>query len=223
MLVYGPVTQGAGGASAWGLPIECGARRQRRYGLVRGLVLATNARIRLEMRWAVDCERFEREYVEKGRWRRVVDNDENGASDRAGSFCHRSHDLCGDRKTVVETTGKGEGSRVCGKWACLRLLKVFRCFLRKDKGIAILKRSYAFIQQRLGNALDTRDVLKGSKIQKSNYRFLEALKSTLTEHESRYAVLLSTNSGGFHPLTNIRRGFGFSRLDTIRASSNRFR
>lgn len=32
-----------------------------------GLVLATNARIRPEMRWAVDCERLEREYVEKGR------------------------------------------------------------------------------------------------------------------------------------------------------------
>lgn len=60
------------------------------------------------MRWGVDCERFEREYVEKGRWRRVVDNDENGASGRARSLCRRHYELCGDRKTVLETTGKGK-------------------------------------------------------------------------------------------------------------------
>lgn len=34
-----------------------------------GVVVAVRARIRLEMRWDADCERFEREYVEKGRWR----------------------------------------------------------------------------------------------------------------------------------------------------------
>ena len=36
-----------------------------------GVTLGIGASITLEMRWAEDCERFEREYVDSGRWRQI--------------------------------------------------------------------------------------------------------------------------------------------------------
>ncbi len=63
-----------------------------------GVTVAERARIRLEMRWAADCERFEREYVEKGRWRRISEGDEYGALGQEGSFCRRYYELCGNGK-----------------------------------------------------------------------------------------------------------------------------
>ncbi len=63
-----------------------------------GVTVAVRARIRLEMRWAADCERFEREYVEKGRWRRISEGDEYGAPGQEGSFCRRYYELCGNGK-----------------------------------------------------------------------------------------------------------------------------
>lgn len=51
-----------------------------------GTVVAVRARIKLEMRWDADCERFEREYVERGRWRRVVEADDKGAPDQGDDF-----------------------------------------------------------------------------------------------------------------------------------------
>lgn len=67
-----------------------------------GVTWAARARIRLEMRWTADCERFEQEYVEKGRWRRVVEIDENGAPDQERRLCRRCYELCGNGKTVRE-------------------------------------------------------------------------------------------------------------------------
>ena len=66
------------------------------------------------MRWAADCERFEREYLEKGRWRRVIEGKEHGAPDQEGSFGRRYYDLCGNGKTVVEVTRKEKEISVCG-------------------------------------------------------------------------------------------------------------
>lgn len=71
-----------------------------------GVVLAVGARITLEMRWAADCERFEREYVGEGRWSRVIEADENGAPDRRGPFHRRCYELRGKGMTVAEVTGK---------------------------------------------------------------------------------------------------------------------
>lgn len=79
-----------------------------------GVVLAVRARIRLEMRWAADCERFEREYVERGRWRRVIGDDENGAPDQGGPICRRCYELCGNGKIVVEVTGKEKEAASAG-------------------------------------------------------------------------------------------------------------
>ena len=66
-----------------------------------GSVVAAMARITLEMRWAADCERFEREYVGKGRWRQVGTDDENGASDHKGGFRRRHYEM---ERTAVDGT-----------------------------------------------------------------------------------------------------------------------
>ena len=60
-----------------------------------GVTLAVRARITLEMRWVADCERFEREYVMKGRWRRIFVDDGDGVVGRQEGF----------RPTVYETGG----------------------------------------------------------------------------------------------------------------------
>ena len=71
-----------------------------------GAALAVRARITLEMRWAADCERFEREYVEKGRWKRIVGDDEHAVVGREEGFRRTVYELCGDWKTAVEMTKK---------------------------------------------------------------------------------------------------------------------
>lgn len=68
-----------------------------------GSVVAAMARITLEMRWAEDCERFEREYVGKGRWRQVGADDENGASDLKGEFRRRRYEMERTAAKVAET------------------------------------------------------------------------------------------------------------------------
>lgn len=68
-----------------------------------GSVVAAMARITLEMRWAADCERFEREYVGKGRWRQVGTDDENGASDLKGGFRRRRYEMERTAAKVAET------------------------------------------------------------------------------------------------------------------------
>lgn len=48
-----------------------------------GTVVAVSARVGVEMRWVGDWERFEREFVQRGRWRRIVD-EEAGDHGEAG-------------------------------------------------------------------------------------------------------------------------------------------
>ena len=69
-----------------------------------GVTLAVRARITLEMRWAADCERFEREYVKRGRWRRIVIDDGEAVVGREEGFRRTVYELCGNWKTVVERT-----------------------------------------------------------------------------------------------------------------------
>ena len=69
-----------------------------------GVTLAVRARITLEMRWAADCERFEREYVKRGQWRRIVVDDGEAVVGREKEFRRTVYELCGNWKTVVEVT-----------------------------------------------------------------------------------------------------------------------
>ena len=67
-----------------------------------GITLASRARITLEMRWAADCERFERTYVEHGRWTRVGADVEDCPPGRDERFCHRCYEMHGNGGTSVE-------------------------------------------------------------------------------------------------------------------------
>ena len=67
-----------------------------------GVTLAVRAKITLEMRWAADCERFERKYVNKGRWRRIVVDEEDAVVGREEGFRRTNYETCGNWKTVVE-------------------------------------------------------------------------------------------------------------------------
>lgn len=74
-----------------------------------GVVFAVRARIRLEMRWVADCERFEREYVEQGRWRRVIEADEKCAPfQEEGLFRRTCYELCGNASRAVGDGWLGE-------------------------------------------------------------------------------------------------------------------
>lgn len=73
-----------------------------------GVTLAVRARITLEMRWVADCERFEREYVKKGRWRQAVVDEGDGVVGRQESFRRTVYETCGDWKTIVEATERAD-------------------------------------------------------------------------------------------------------------------
>ena len=89
-------------------PVRLHPREDRAWGMQTeallghlGSVVAAMARITLEMRWAADCERFEREYVGKGRWRQVGTDDENGAPDHKGGFRRKRYEL---ERTAVDVS-----------------------------------------------------------------------------------------------------------------------
>ena len=91
-------------------PVRPHPKKDRAWGMQTeallghlGSVVAATARITLEMRWAADCERFEREYVRNGRWRRVGIDPEDGVPDHKGSFHRRRYEI---GKTAVEVTEK---------------------------------------------------------------------------------------------------------------------
>ena len=67
-----------------------------------GVTLAVRARITLEMRWAADCERFERAYVEHGRWTRIGADVEDYPPGRDEGFCRRRYEMLGNGDTSVE-------------------------------------------------------------------------------------------------------------------------
>lgn len=52
-------------------------------------------KVRLELRWVVDCERFEREYVRDGAWRRVWGGEGEEAGGGNGDMCHRFYERRG--------------------------------------------------------------------------------------------------------------------------------
>ena len=71
-----------------------------------GVTMGAKAKIRLEMRWEDDCARFEREYVETGRWRRISADDGRDSDDKARippaeGFYRRRYELCGNGETVA--------------------------------------------------------------------------------------------------------------------------
>lgn len=60
-----------------------------------------NAKVRLDLRWAEDCERFEREYVRNGGWKRIrkeMPENRSGSNDR---ICHRCYELHGRADSEV--------------------------------------------------------------------------------------------------------------------------
>ena len=67
-----------------------------------GITLASRARITLEMRWAADCERFERAYVEHGRWTRIRADVEDCPPGRDEGFCRRRYEMHGNGDASVE-------------------------------------------------------------------------------------------------------------------------
>ena len=73
-----------------------------------GVEVAVGARISLEMRWAADCERFEREYVGTGRRGRVIGDEGNDAPDPERVFACRRYDFRGNGWTVVGGTREDE-------------------------------------------------------------------------------------------------------------------
>ncbi|KAL9073474.1 MAG: hypothetical protein Q9161_002895 [Pseudevernia consocians] len=111
ILICGLVTQRTGGTrilfsdSSWGTQTETVLAALE-------VTLAVRAGIRLEMRWVANCERFGREYVQKGRWRRVIEGKGHGAPDQEGSFGRKYYDLCDNGKTAVKVTGKEESGLV---------------------------------------------------------------------------------------------------------------
>ena len=50
-------------------------------------------KVRLEMRWRDDCERFEREYVTNGLWVRVLEDGREDQSSGNEDLCHRFYEL----------------------------------------------------------------------------------------------------------------------------------
>ena len=62
-----------------------------------GVTIAASATVRLEMRWVADSERFEREYVGRGRWKRVGEDSNSGSSDRDPGFRRTRYELCGTK------------------------------------------------------------------------------------------------------------------------------
>lgn len=81
--------------TAWGVQTE-----KLLYSL--GVVSAVRANITLEMRWAADCERFERDFVERGRWRGIITGDEDGVQEQEGEFCRRCYELRGNEGPLCE-------------------------------------------------------------------------------------------------------------------------
>ena len=67
-----------------------------------GVILAPRAKITLEMRWAADCERFERAYVEHGRWTRIRADVEDCPPGRDEGFCRRRYEMHGNGDISVE-------------------------------------------------------------------------------------------------------------------------
>ena len=67
-----------------------------------GITLASRARITLEMRWAADCERFERAYVEHGRWTRIRADVEDCPPGWDEGFCRSCYEMHGNGDTSVE-------------------------------------------------------------------------------------------------------------------------
>ena len=67
-----------------------------------GVILAPRAKITLEMRWAADCERFERAYVEHGRWTRIGADVEDCPPGQDEGFCRRRYEMRGNGDISVE-------------------------------------------------------------------------------------------------------------------------
>ena len=67
-----------------------------------GVTLAPRAKITLEMRWAADCERFERAYVEHGRWTRIGADVEDCPPGRDEGFCRRRYEMRSNGDISVE-------------------------------------------------------------------------------------------------------------------------
>ena len=79
-----------------------------------GVTSAVWAKITIEMRWVADCERFEREYVAAGCWRRVSGDGEDVAMVPEGGFCRRRYERWGNGKTSVEVPREEEFSIFVG-------------------------------------------------------------------------------------------------------------
>ena len=77
-----------------------------------GVEVAAGARISLEMRWAADYERFEREYVGKGRRGRVIGDEGNDAPDPERVFTCRRYEFRGNGWIVVGGTREDEDEEV---------------------------------------------------------------------------------------------------------------
>ena len=74
-----------------------------------GSTIAASATIRLQMRWVTDCERFEREYVRRGLWRRISKDGGSGFPDRDPGFCRTYYELCGRKGAAVEGSPRWNG------------------------------------------------------------------------------------------------------------------
>lgn len=112
---------------AWGQQTE-------RLLATLGVVSAVRARIRLEMRWAADCERFERGYVREERWRRIVEDAQDGTSGQEGLLCRRRYELCGNGKTVERVTGEEKEVELADD-AFISSFRSLTLLPRKDRGI----------------------------------------------------------------------------------------
>lgn len=80
------------------------------------MAVAVRARITLEMRCVVDCERFGSGFVGKGQWRRVGGYEEDGASGRKGGLYRRRCESCGDETADVRITERNEGGLFADAW-----------------------------------------------------------------------------------------------------------
>ena len=67
---------------------------QQSEALLRSLT-NVKAKVRLEMRWVADCERFEREYVRDGAWVRVWGGEVEELGSGNGDMCHRFYETRG--------------------------------------------------------------------------------------------------------------------------------
>ena len=68
---------------------------QQSEDLLRSLTTDAKAKVRLEMRWAADCERFEREYVSGGAWVRVWKDESEEMESGNEKMCHRFYETRG--------------------------------------------------------------------------------------------------------------------------------